>query len=56
VADRNLKRVQTRMTPQDAELLEWLANFLGTSLSEANRTAIRAFAGQMMKIEKGRRK
>jgi hypothetical protein len=42
------------MTPEDRELLQWLSKFLGTSMSEANRTAIRAFSSQMMKIEKGK--
>lgn len=35
----------------DIEILDWLADYLGTSKSEALRTAIRSFAGQMKALD-----
>lgn len=50
--DRKLRDLTVTVYPRDLELLEWLCGFLGCSKSEANRTAIRSFAGQMKALEK----
>jgi len=42
---------QLAMTETDFALLEWLADFLKSTKSDAARTAIRSFAAQMRQME-----
>jgi len=49
---RRQKDLTVPVYPADAELVEWLREFLGCSRAEAIRTAIRSFAGQMKALEK----
>lgn len=46
------RRTQVDMTETDNEMLEWLAEFLGTSKMDAARTAIRSFAAQMQQLDR----
>lgn len=47
-----VKGFQMTTSDGDREIIDWLAAFLATSKSEAVRTAIRAFAGQMASLER----
>jgi hypothetical protein len=51
---RKKKDVTLTFDPIDIDLLGWLAEYLGVSRSEAVRTAVRSFAGQMATLEKKR--
>lgn len=51
-ATRMYRYFQLGMTETDQQLLVWLADYLGCSKAEANRTAIRAFAAQMRALQK----
>lgn len=51
---RKKKDVTLTFDEKDIELLGWLAEYLGVSRSEAARSAVRAFAGQMATLEKKR--
>lgn len=41
-----------KLYPADDELLNYIAQFLGSSRSDALRTAIRSFAAQLQQIRK----
>ena len=45
--ERNVGTVSLSMYKRDAELLELLAQYLGTTRSEAARSAIRAMVAQL---------
>lgn len=46
------RRMTFSVTQRDVDITNWLTEFLGTTRSDAIRTAIRAFAGQMGSVEK----
>ena len=50
--DRKMRDLVVTVYPTDLELLEWLQEFLGCSKSEAVRTALRSFSGQMKALQK----
>lgn len=53
--DQRKKKDKTfSLDPVDIELIDWLSEYLGVSASEAVRTSVRAFAGQMATLEKKR--
>lgn len=49
---KNLKRpFNLSVSDTDMEIIEWLADFLSTTKSDAVRTALRSFAGQMKALD-----
>lgn len=50
--ERRLKDITLTFYEADMELVEWLQEFLGCSRSEAVRSAVRSFAGQMKSLQK----